>query len=78
MSRDRRPLGQPTSLRVVAREEPMRLLKEYPDEERVDYISVGGLDAVILSYTGAEYRQWVRDGRPPMMQTVPVDDDDES
>ena len=73
-----RPLGGPMSLRIEPtppdEEVPMRVLKEDPEEERVDFISAGP-DGVILSYVGAEYRQWIRDGRPPMMQLTPAEVD---
>ena len=51
----------------------MRLLEENPDEEWVDFISTRGPDRVVFSHEGAEYRKWVRDGRPPMYQEVPDD-----
>lgn len=38
----------------------MRLLEENPEEDWVDYISVGGWDAVVLSHVGKDYRRWSR------------------
>ena len=70
-----RPLGAPMSLRreeaAPPEEVPMRMLEENAEEEWVDFISVGP-DGVVVSYEGEEYRQWVRDGRPPMMQQMPA------
>ena len=57
---------------IRTRREPMRVLEENPGEEWVDFILHGGPDRVVLSHTGADYRRWVKAGRPPMYQEVPT------